>query len=653
MEHSGSFTGGKINQEKEKNMCGIAGIINSYDRFSGEETVRAMCGVMRHRGPDGGDIFSAPGAILGHRRLAVIDLESGGQPLYSEDRSLVLVINGEIYNYIQLREKLKRSGHVFATSSDSEVLIHLYEDEGIDFISRLEGMFAFALYDMKKKICILGRDRMGKKPLNWFQHGNELVFASELAALKCHPDFPEELDHDALAEYFSIQYIPQPYSIYRHVHKIAPGHCMVFEAEKNCIRTIPYWKIDFSRKHSGTREEIAAELRRLVEKAVEKRLMSDVPMGVFLSGGIDSNIIAGVTAKLLGKSTCTSFTVGFSDSRYDERKLAAAGAEFINKHSGGKLDYHERTVEIADFSLAAELVRHCGEPYADSSILPTALLSRFAGENITVALSGDGADELFGGYERYLAMTMAGKLDRIPLPIRSLLLRCTNIVKDGGERSFTGRLRRFLRISCAAGSHRYFDLLDRCPEQMRQALFTPEFRSCLSYSGAEYFSSSAGVLSAVHEIEKLSETDILTYLPGDILPKVDISSMAFSLEVRAPFLDREVVEFAAMIPWEMKLHGRERKSILKYAFRDLLAPEISHAPKKGFGVPVAALLRSKWRTPAEELIFESTIGHSEFLNRETVHKLWQDHQNRKADNSYILWSIIGFALFLGEKKCCL
>lgn len=627
-------------------MCGIAGIINASDTFTAEETVKAMCGAMRHRGPDGGGVFSAEGTVLGHRRLAVIDLESGDQPLYSEDKSIVLVINGEIYNYIQLRQELEEKGHRFASRSDSEVLIHLYEEKGVSFVSGLEGMFAFALFDMKKRICVLGRDRMGKKPLIWFKRNGQLVFASEMGALKYHPDFPDELDCDALAEFFSIQYIPRPVSVYRNVHKLPPGHYMVFDMQSDRCEVIPYWRIDFSRKHTGTKDEIAEELRRLVEKAVEKRLMSDVPMGVFLSGGIDSNIVAGITAKLLGGTPCNAFTVGFEEARYDERKLASVGAAFINSHSGGVLNCHERSVDCADLMLAKDLIGHCGEPYADSSIMPTAMLSRFAAENITVALSGDGADELFGGYERYLAMTMAKKLERIPLSLRKFMLGCANLAKDGGERSFSGRLRRFLRISNSPEHERYFNLLDRCPEQLREQLFSPEFQSRLSCSGADYFLASPGTLSAADHIEKLSETDILTYLPGDILTKVDISSMAFALEVRSPFLDREVVEFAAGIPWQMKLAAKERKSILKYAFRDIIAPEICSAPKKGFGVPVASLLRGKWRTLTEEIIFDNSKNIADFIEMQAMQKLWNDHQTGKADNSYILWSIVNLAFWL-------
>ena len=629
-------------------MCGIAGIINTPDEGEEKNFLDGLCGAMAHRGPDGYGFFSEPGVLLGHRRLAVIDLKSGDQPLYSEDRKVVLVVNGEIYNYLSLRKELEEKGHVFATASDSEVILHLYEEEGTSCVSRLEGMFAFALWDGRRKVCFMGRDRMGKKPLCYFRYGNTLVFASELGALRCHPKFPETLDCDALSFYFSLQYVPADRSVFREVFKLPPAHTLLFEPETGRLTLRPYWKIDFSRRTAGSREELARELRRLLEKAVEKRLMSDVPMGVFLSGGIDSNIIAGVTAGLLKNTPCNAYTVGFEESAYDERALARKGAAHLRAVTGGNLCFHEREVKTSDFALVEELVRHCGEPYADSSILPTALLSAFAREEITVALSGDGADELFGGYERYLAMTFAAKMDKLPRSLRRLGAKAAGLLPAGGERTFSGRLRRFLNVCCGEPETRYFTLLDRCPPELKKRLFTPEFQRLITAPGAALFQAAAGPLTAAGPVEKLSETDILTYLPGDILPKVDISSMAFSLEVRSPFLDREVTEFAATLPWELKLDGRERKSLLKYAFRDLLAPEILSAPKRGFGVPVADLLRNKWALPAQEVIFDGPLKDGEFLNFAEIGRLWQEHRSRRADRSYILWTILVFALFLAR-----
>ena len=631
-------------------MCGIAGIINEENLFHGEEILNSMCGTLRHRGPDGYGKYCAPGFFLGHRRLAVIDLETGAQPLYSEEKDLVLAVNGEIYNYRELRRVLEGKGHVFATSSDSEVILHLYQEYGNGFLHLLEGMFAFALCDIPRKKVLLGRDIMGKKPLYYFSRGRQLCFASELETLKCHPAFPHTLDPDALGEYFSLLYVPQPRTVYKEVFHLPPAHLMEFDCNtmKKVIR--PYWQIDFSKKNQGSKEELAEELRRLVFKAVEQRLVADVPTGVFLSGGVDSNITTAVAASCLKEKGCRAYTVGFSDTRYDERELARTGAAFISCANGGNLCHKIKEIEIADFSLVEELTSYCGQPYADSSILPSALLSAFAREEITVALSGDGADELFGGYERYLAMALAQKFTRIPAALRQTALKLLEFFPEGGERSFSGRLRRFLKISCAPGNERYFAILDRCPETLRKELFTGEFYRSLSGTGAALFRSHCGTLKAENIIESYSETDIATYLPGDILPKADISSMANGLEVRSPFLDREVVQFAAALPWELKLAGRERKSLLKYAFRDMIAPEILNAPKKGFGVPVASLLRGKWRNCAEELLFESGIEKCGILRMEKICSLWQEHLSGRKDRSYILWSLLIFALFLKRNR---
>ncbi len=627
-------------------MCGIAGIINSRENHNGRELLNAICGAMRHRGPDGYGVHDAPGVLLGHRRLAVIDLETGDQPLYSEDRSVVLVVNGEIYNYQELRRELESKGHIFGTRSDSEVLIHLYEEQGEGFVSRLDGMFAFALFDSRKKKLFLGRDIMGKKPLYYFCCGKELVFASELGALKYHRDFPGTLDCDALADYFSLLYIPQPGTVYKDVFHLPCAHIMSFDCTTGKKELRPYWRLEFSEKVTGSPEELGGELRRLFFRAVEKRLVADVPLGVFLSGGIDSNITAAAAAELSGAKGCSAYTVGFAEKCYDERFLAAQGAAFINARCGGNLRHKVQEVETLDFSLVEELVCHCGQPYADSSILPTALLSHFARQELTVALSGDGADELFGGYERYLAMAMAEKFTRIPVFLRKSALKTLSLFPEGGERTFAGRLRRFLKISCVRFDERYFAILDRCPETLRQRLFTPEFRSALSASGSERFRRHCGMLTTPCRGEIYSEMDIHSYLGGDILVKADISSMASALEVRSPFLDRQVAEFAAALPWEMKLKGRERKSLLRHAFGDMISPEVLHAPKKGFGVPVAHLLRTKWRRPAEELLFEGALPGSSFLRPDTVRTLWQEHLSGRKDNSYSLWSFLIFALFL-------
>ena len=630
-------------------MRGIAGIINDRREQNSLEILKAMCGNMAHRGPEGYGVLTAPGVLLGHRRLTGGDPEQGGALWCAEDEETLLVMDGTIYNASQLRGELKERG-VLSAASGAELLIRLYRELGAGFVAKLSGPFAFALYDRRENKFLLGRDLFGKKPLYYFCRQGMLVFGSELDVLKCHPDFPDRMDPEALADYFSLLYVPQPRTVYREVSALPPGHLISFDCASGRMETLFRMQLDFSRKLSGSREELAEELRRLVFRAVEKRLTADVPLGVFLSGGIDSNIVAGVTAQLLQGKSFPAFTVGFSQNRYDERSLARLGAAAVNARSSGALIHREREISVTDFSLVEELTSHCGQPYADSSVLRTALLSGFARQEVTVALSGDGADELFGGYERYIAMAIARRTDKIPYALRRSLFQLISCFPDHGERSFSGRLRRFLRISCAAEEERYFAVIDRCLPDLRKKLFSRDFYAALNSSGAERFRRYAGELSTLTPAEVFSETDIRTYLPGDTLPKADIASMSVGLEVRSPFLDREVAEFAAALPWEMKLAGRERKSILKYAFRDLLAPEILNAPKKGFGVPVASLLRDKWRTEAAEVLFEGELRNGEFLDPACVQKLWLEHQSGHLDHSYILWEIIIFGLFLRNSR---
>ena len=631
-------------------MSGIAGIINDRSEHDSLEILNAMCGIMAHRGPDGYRVFNAPGVLLGHRRLTIGDPEHEGALCFAEDDDILLVMDGTICNAAQLRNELKDKGQLCTAPSEAQLLIRLYRELGTGFVSKLSGPFAFALYDRSKNKLFLGRDLFGKRPLYYFIRHGMLVFGSGLEVLKCHPDFPDRMDPEALADYFSLLYVPQPRTVYREVSALAPGHVISFDCASGHTETVFRMQLDFSRKLPGTREELAEELRRLVIRAVEKRLTANVPVGVFLSGGIDSNIVAAVTAQLLQGKSFPAFTVGFSENRYDERSLARLGAAAINARCGGALQHQEREIDIPDFSLVEELTSHCGQPYADSSVLPTALLSGFARQEVPVALSGDGADELFGGYERYIAMEMARKADKIPHVLRRSLFQLISLFPDHGERSFSGRLRRFLRISCAGEEERYFAVIDRCLPALRKKLFSGDFYASLNTSGAERFRRSAGELSTLTPAEVFSETDIRTYLPGDTLPKADIASMFAGLDVRSPFLDREVAEFAAALPWEMKLAGKERKSILKYAFRDLLAPEIFNAPKKGFGVPVAALLRDKWRTNAAEVLFEGELRNGEFLDPACVQKLWLEHQSGHLDHSYILWEIIVFGLFLRNSR---
>ena len=631
-------------------MCGIAGIVNHRGDPAAGEIIAAMNAALTHRGPDASGIYLDEQVALGHRRLSIIDLENGNQPFKNEDGSVIAVFNGEIYNFRRLRDELTARGHTFRSATDTEVIVHLYEELGGECVRLLEGMFAFAVYNAKTRRLLLARDRLGQKPLLYFMTNGTLVFASEFPALKCHPEMPTELDVNAVSDYLSFQYVPGPGTIYRNVHKLAPGHQLEFRLNEGTTSIRSYWRLDHSLKLTESFDEAARTLRGLVEKSVERRLMADVPVGTFLSGGIDSTIITAVAAAKRLPEKTNAYTIGFNDRRYDERSFAARAAEAINRRTGGGLIHRERVVEPGDFSLLEKLCAHCGEPYADASILPTARLSEFAASEIKVALSGDGADEVFCGYERYLAYRWASRFSLLPGFLQRPLLKAVGaFCPDGGERSFSGRLRRFLRIMGTAPDQRYFTLLNRCGTPLKESLFGEKLRAAANRNSAELFDTLRWELTSANRIERLSELDLHTYLPGDILAKVDIASMAFSLEVRSPFLDREVVEFAARLPLSYKLRGAKRKRILCEAFKDVLPREISSRAKKGFGVPVAAYLRGEWRGAAEQALFDGRLCNGEYFRRDTVEKLWKEHLSGRRDRSYLLWSLLIFSLFLERK----
>ncbi len=620
-------------------MCGLAGFINGPE--DADALLRKMTDAIRHRGPDGEGHWHEPGAALGHRRLAVIDLAGGVQPMFNEDASVVVVFNGEIYNYLELRAFLLGRGHTLRTRCDTEVLVHLYEEYAERMPEYLSGMFAFALFDRKRRTLFLGRDRLGKKPLLYFQAGSQLVFGSEFSALKAHTEFPAELNTAALGDYLSLQYIPQPETAFQHVKKLPPAHTLVFDAHTGSVRLRRYWSIDYGKKLDLSLEDAAKELRKKVTESVRRRLMAEVPNGAFLSGGIDSTILCGLMAQLRAPQETEAFTIGFEDPAYDERDTARQAAAHLNTLCGNRLKLNELVVRPGDFELLRTLVKHYGEPYADASMLPTALLCRFAREKLTVCLSGDGADELFGGYERYRFMRCASRFDALPDGIRRAAFSlAAGILPHGGERTRAGRLRRALLSAAETAERRYFRVLDRCPPALKKMLWAPD-----APDAARHFLHP---FTAKDKTERFLELDLATYLPNDILVKVDIASMLSSLEVRAPFLDHELAEFAAALPLEYKLLGSNRKRILKLAFPDLLPPAILNAPKRGFGVPISRWLRENWRGPAQERLLDGCLQKQNLVHRAALERCFRDHCNERADHGYILFNLLVLEIFLGD-----
>ena len=641
----------KTSQPRVWKMCAITGIINHNSVSQAEKTIKEMTDAVLHRGPDDSGYFLDDNVAFGHRRLSVIDIDGGKQPMYNENRDVVVILNGEIYNYRELRVELEEKGHIFSSESDTEVIVHLYEEMGRQFVPLLNGMFAFALYDMRKEVVLIGRDRLGQKPLLYFQKDRELVFASELSALEKHPDMPGELDINAVSDYLSLQYVPGSATIYRNVRRLAPGHTLEYYIKENSLTQRSYWHAVYTFKSTELSfDDAAEELRRRVENAVERRLVSDVPLGVFLSGGVDSSIITSLTARKLGGLPCKAFSIGFSDAKYDERNQARVFVSYMTS-SNLNVEHYEKQVNPCDFELLKDICGHFGEPYADSSMLPTAQLCSFAREKVTVALSGDGADELFGGYERYHAMRIFSKVSTVPAPMRKLFFGAIQrILPDSGERTVCGRARRFFKLLGSTTPERaYFDLLDRAPNEVKKRLFRVKAPEIYRHDSSEVFRRAFRTLSGQNEYELCSELDIMTYLPGDILPKVDITSMACALEVRSPFLDRDVAEFAARLPWEYKQYKGERKRILQRAFGDIVPAEVFERPKRGFGVPVASWLRTSWKQQAYDTLFNGKLV-SAYADESSLLQIWKQHQNRTHDWSYLLWSLLVLELFLSRGK---
>ena len=634
-------------------MCSIFGIINSENSEKRGDIIRRMALDQRHRGPDDGNFFENEIVALGHRRLSIIDLSGAArQPMSSSDGKIILVFNGEIYNYQTLRQNLIKLGHTFRTSSDTECIIHLYEEYGKNGFSQLDGMFAIALYDKEKnEVCLL-RDRVGKKPLFYFQNDGTLVFASELSALKQHDKMLHELDMQSVSDYLSLLYVPCPKTIYQNVFKVNPSEMLTFDIDSGTLSSEKYFTPDFRINYSADFEKSSAQLRELVFEAVRKRLMSDVPVGVFLSGGVDSSIIANIMTQLRMPLKTDAFTIGFDDPVYDERDRANNTAALINQNTDNSLLHHEKIVSPSDFSLIRDLVRHYGEPYADASMIPTALLSKFTREKVTVALSGDGADELFAGYDRYYLMSKIRCFNILPYAVRKIIFSTmANIIPNGNERSSHARIKRAFDVISSKENQQYYRLLDRCKSdfknQLADGIFKEELKSLKQNSIVELLDN----LNTADAVGKYLEFDRKTYLVGDILTKTDIASMAYSLELRIPFLDREVIAFADTLPFEYKLAGNDKKHILKHAFKDMLPDSIINGAKKGFGVPVANYLRTAWKNDAENILFNSsTLTNCGLFNQNFLREIWQKHQNSQCDYSYQLWTVILFSLFL-ENEC--
>jgi asparagine synthase (glutamine-hydrolysing) len=589
-----------------------------------------MCGAMIHRGPDDEGAYVAPGIGLGMRRLSIIDLATGRQPVHNEDESIWVVFNGEIYNFAQLRPDLERQGHVFYTGSDTEVIVHLYEQYGESCVEKLRGMFTFAIWDQRRRQLFVARDRLGVKPLFFGEAGGRFVFGSELKVVLQDPAFDRGLNWASVSHLFAAMCTPVDESIIAGIHKLPPGHFLTASAA-NGVRVRKYWDVRFEPDYDKSEEYFVARLRELLEESVRLRLISDVPLGAFLSGGIDSSAVVATMARI-GSGKVKTFSIGFEDPDFNELQYARA----IARQYG--TDHHELILDPDVLDIIEELPWFLDEPFGDSSAIPTYMVSKLASASVTVVLSGDGGDELFGGYDRYVVEQKERRIDRVPSAARKMMGVVGDLMRDGA------RGKNFLRHIAHDGDERYLDANVLFRRADRERVFQPDaFRQVHPHDphamALQFLQQANG-----HWLSRLQYLDIKQYLPNDILTKVDRMSMAHSIEAREPLLDHKLVEFAATIPPELKLKGQTTKYIFKKAMEGILPPDILHRPKRGFAVPLGRWFRGKLNTFVRDLLLSKTSRDRGILDPACVERVLRlNDQGRNMDLQ--LWTMISFELW--------
>jgi asparagine synthase (glutamine-hydrolysing) len=623
-------------------MCGIVGKVmppqaGPVDR----ELLERMCVALEHRGPDARGLFLDEQTGLGIQRLRVIDLVGGDQPISNEDGSVVVVLNGEIYNFRELRDRLRGDGHRFATQGDTEVIAHLYEEEGARCVRHLHGMFAFALWDRRRRRLLLARDRIGKKPLFYAFSRGGLTFASEMRALLEDRQVGTEIDPSAANCFLAYGYVPAPMSIFSGVRKLEPAHTLLLERGR--MATERYWSLDYSRKlQVKDPRELLEPIRDAIRLATRRRLIADVPLGAFLSGGIDSSAVVAAMAEA-STSAVKTFSIGFDNDAFDELPHARRVAGLFGT------DHNEFVVRPDAISIVPKLVRHYGEPFADSSAIPSFYLAELTRRQVTVALNGDGGDESFGGYTRYVANRWASRLDHIPGPLRR---GAAAVVpgRGGGElTSLENKARRLLQGLALEPPARYARYVSWCDAAMRTRLYSDDFASLVADSpAADVIAGPWDSATGKDVLDKMLEVDVNTYLPGDLIPKIDIATMAHGLEARSPLLDHEVMELAASIPADLKVRGGDKKWILREALRDWLPDEILDRPKQGFSVPVGDWFRHELRDLVSGVLLDPKAVARGYFRPEAIRTMLDRHSRGASQETKPLWALFMFELWHRE-----
>ena len=622
-------------------MCGIAGFVDNDQRNGvpvGQQRldgafnlVHRMCDVIRHRGPDDEGIHVAPGIGLGMRRLSIIDLAGGRQPIHNEARTIWVVFNGEIYNYRELRDELESHGHRFYTSSDTETIVHAYEQWGDDAFRRLRGMFGIAVWDAVNRTLLLARDRAGQKPVHYVKRGGRLYFGSEIKSLIAAGAVEPRLDLAALDHYLAFLYTPRDASIFENVRKLPPGHFLKWQDGRAEVHR--YWQVPAEETFHGSEDEAVEGLTRVLQEAVASHMVSDVPLGAFLSGGVDSSAVVGMMSRVSSRPVKT-FSIGFDDPEFDELEHART----VARHFG--TDHHEFVVKPDGLSILDELIAHFDEPFADSSAIPTWYVSEIARKHVTVVLSGDGGDELFGGYDRYIPHPRVRKFDALGLPgLRAAAGVAWPLLPHGT------RGKNFLRHVAKDSIGRYLDSMTLFPSDERAALYsdgaTAAVRSATEQRLARHFHR----FGALPHDSRMMRFDFETYLPEDVLVKVDRMSMAHSIESRVPLLDNEVIDFAASLPARFKIREGRRKHVLKRALEPLLPAGILNRRKQGFGVPLGNWFRGGLTGLFSDVLDAPRTRQRGYFEPAFVSRLLREHLTGQRDHTSRLWQLLVFELW--------
>jgi len=621
-------------------MCGICGAVNFNPKEQViKELIARMLDILRHRGPDDKGLFCDSNVAFGHHRLSIIDLEGGHQPIFNEDRTVCAIVNGEVYNYLELRRDLE-SNHVFSTRSDSEVIVHLWEEFGERCVDHVRGMFAFAVYDMNRKKVFLARDRFGQKPLVYANTPHGFYFSSEIYPLTQISHVDTSLSHRALDDFLCLHYIPAPDTIYNGIKKLKPAHTLT--ASDNGIRINRYWSIDPFKKNGDSYNGAVTKINDLLEKSVRYRMIADVPVGAFLSGGVDSSILVAMMRELEPISDIQSVCMGFDERCYDERPFARQVAEKFGT------THHVHVVTPDILGILPRLVRHYGEPYGDASAIPTWYLSQVTANHVKVALSGDGGDEIFAGYNRFDSTGLVEIYQRLPALVRKRIVEPTaNALPDiaWGE-GYISQLKQFMKGASQHPGQRLTLRNSVFSPGMKCRLYTDKLKEALAgYNPAERFYSAHDGLKNLSETEKLQHIDLGIFLPDDILTKVDIASMAHSLEVRSPFLDHKLAEYVFSLPFKYKHKIFRRKRILKRVGRRFFKADFLHRRKKGFRLPIGEWFRTSLKKPLIDCLTNSPIFvDSNLFEIDFIKQIFDEHQSGNINHTDRLWNL----WFLGE-----